>query len=250
VAPFAYAQHSAWSIKIERHELSLPRWNADGFRLALLGDLHANNREKSDRAKRAMQMAIDEKPDVIVIVGDFVDGSQEHRLRHAVRSLEPAMDAPCPVLGVMGNHDYWVDEPRNVIRAIGGRIQLLRNEAVDVGGVTIAGVDDAIARKHDPSFLVPGRHSKSIVTLLHEPDFVEVMPEHVSLQLSGHSHGGQVCLPFGIPIHTPYGARTYVSGYYPDAKVPLYVTRGVGTTGPEMRAFCRPEVTILTLRAA
>ena len=90
--------------------------------------------------------------------------------------------------------------------------------------------------------------SKSLLALFHEPDFVSEVPKHVSLQVSGHSHGGQICLPGGYAVHTPFGAKKYKSGYYPDARVPLYVTRGVGTTGPDYRLFCRPEVTILTLR--
>ncbi len=90
----------------------------------------------------------------------------------------------------------------------------------------------------------------SLLVLFHEPDYVKITPTNVSLQLSGHSHGGQICLPGGRPLHTPYGANTYYAGYYANAPVPLFVTRGVGTIGPKLRLFCPPEVTILTLRTA
>jgi predicted MPP superfamily phosphohydrolase len=126
----------------------------------------------------------------------------------------------------------------------------LRNGSFEVDGVTVAGIDDAIAGRNNPEFLQPGRHSKSLLTLLHEPDVVEDTPDHVSLQISGHSHGGQICLPTGVALHTPKGAKKYISGFYPDAKVPLYVTRGVGTQGLDWRLFCLPEVSLLTINAA
>jgi predicted MPP superfamily phosphohydrolase len=85
--------------------------------------------------------------------------------------------------------------------------------------------------------------------MLHEPDYVDdVTPAECSLQVSGHSHGGQMCLPFGRPLSLPRGARKYFGGFYPDAKVPLYVSRGVGTIGVDLRFFCPPEVTVLTLK--
>jgi predicted MPP superfamily phosphohydrolase len=121
---------------------------------------------------------------------------------------------------------------------------------VEVNGVTIAGIDDAIANRQRYDFLTGGNHSKSLVALFHEPDFVDEVPKHISLQLSGHSHGGQICLPGGFSVHSPFGARKYVAGFYPNARVPLYVTRGIGTTGPDLRTFCRPEVSILTLESA
>jgi hypothetical protein len=102
----------------------------------------------------------------------------------------------------------------------------------------------------DPAFIADGSYSPSLIALMHEPDFVSILPKKVCLQLSGHSHGGQMCLPMGVPIHLPRGGRLYVQGFYPHAPVPLYVTRGIGTTGLDFRTFCPPEVSILTLRGA
>ena len=128
-------------------------------------------------------------------------------------------------------------------------IKMLRNSPFEVSDVTIAGIDDAIENKHRPGF-VTDLANPSLIVLLHEPDFVDSVPTNASLQISGHSHGGQICWPGGTPLHLPTGAKHYVCGFYPDAPVPLYVTRGVGTVGPQMRTFCPPEVSILTLRSA
>lgn len=244
-----YAKDSAEDLQLVRRDLKLPRWDAEGFRLGLIADLHMNRKAEAFRATRAVEMVMAEKPDVIVIAGDFLDSSKENVLAHIPLVLALLGDAPCPVLAVMGNHDYWTYQPGKVISSIEATtVKLLRNQTFEHEGVTIVGVDDAIAGKDRYDFF-PST-SRSTLAVLHEPDNVQEMPEHVSLQVSGHSHGGQICLPFGIPLHTPLGARRYRSGFYPDAKVPLYVTRGVGTTGPNYRLFCRPEVSILTLRSA
>ena len=241
---------TSW-ISLESHELRLPKWDADGFRVAVLADLHTNTPEEVACAIAAIRLALDQKPDLIAIPGDFVNISEPKHLGFVRTSLEPLHDAKCPVIATLGNHDYCCRNLSGIVKTVrGSSAILLQNKAIDIGGVTVAGIDDALAGKHRTEFLADGSFSKSLLVLLHEPDFVEVMPTDVSLQLSGHSHGGQICLPGGTPLHTPKGAWTYFAGYYPDAKVPLYVTRGVGTVGPRIRLFCRPEVSILTLRGA
>ena len=246
-----YAQRSAGDLQLVRRELRLMSWAADGFKLALIADLHMNRIAEAERAAEAVDMVMAEKPDLIVIAGDFVDSSRDNVLAHIPLVLNKLHDATCPRIAVMGNHDYWSADPAKVIASVRQTpVQLLRNETLEVAGITIVGVDDAIAGRDKYDFFPEGHVSKSCLAVLHEPDSVENMPGHVSLQVSGHSHGGQICLPFGYPLHTPKGARKYRTGFYEDAKVPLYVTRGVGTTGPNYRLFCPPEVSILTLRAA
>lgn len=238
-------------VETERRVLKLPNWDADGFRVTLLSDFHLTSPLALERAKAAAEMALATKPNAIVMPGDFVESSNRRSRIFLQEFLKAFESASCPVLATLGNHDYWTAHPPGVIRNFGtSPVRLLRNEAVEVAGVTIAGIDDGLSNKHDLSFLRKGAHSKSLIALFHEPDYVVEVPDHVSLQLSGHSHGGQVCLPFGIPLHTPKGARNYIDGFYPNAKVPLFVTRGVGTTGPDWRLFCPPHVVELTLQRA
>ncbi len=244
-----YARVSAYRLTLEERTLTLPNWAADGFRLALISDLHVNNRSELERAQEAARMAMAAKPDVILLGGDYVDHKSQQILANIPPLLHEFYDSPCPVYAIMGNHDYWSTVPQLVIAAFNGtRVRMLRNETAEVDGVTIAGIDDAIERRNKYDFFPSGTVSKSLLALFHEPDFVDEMPKNVSLQLSGHSHGGQVCLPFGASLYTPYGARKYVAGFYESSRVPLYVSRGVGTVGPDYRLFCAPEVTVLTLR--
>lgn len=247
--PLSYASYSTGWISVERRELQIPTWDADGFRVALLSDLHIDSQLEAEHAQLAIQMAIAEKPDLIAIPGDFVNKDQHPAYALVTQSLEPLHEAKCPVVATLGNHDYDIKHVSHIADTVRrSAAKLLRNETCEVSGVTVAGIDDGIARRHDTRFLNEGHYSKSLLALFHEPDFVEYVPENVSLQLSGHSHGGQICLPGGIPLHTPVGSETYYEGFYPQAKVPLYVTRGIGTVGPRWRLFCRPEVSILTLR--
>lgn len=238
-------------LSLEKHELRLPKWDADGFQVAVLADLHADDPRRTERAMSAVKLAIEQKPDLIVLSGDHASSTEDYVLNQIKCTLDLFHEARCPVVGVMGNHDYWGSQPEKLIDVPHrSPITLLRNQSFEVDGVTIAGVDDALMKFHRTDFMRRAHASKSTLALLHEPDFVTVMPDHVSLQISGHSHGGQICLPFGISLHTPRGARTYIEGFYSDAQVPLYVTRGVGTTGPDVRLFCKPEVSLLTLRSA
>ncbi|MEZ0325999.1 MAG: metallophosphoesterase [Fimbriimonas sp.] len=250
IVPAGIADLSSNHLVLEHRELRLPRWDADGFKVAVVSDIHANKPAMAERAAEAIEMALAEKPDVLVMPGDFVNYSDNESLELLDEALSPLADAKCPVISTMGNHDYWAARPQRIIKLVAERSRLLRNEIYELDGVTIAGIDDAIANKHDMDFLSKGRHSKSLLALFHEPDFVKDVPGHISLQVSGHSHGGQICLPTGVAVHTPYGAKKYIAGFYPEAKVPLYVTRGVGTTGTDWRLFCLPEVSILTLRQA
>jgi uncharacterized protein len=252
VGTMAYADYSAYGLVLERRELRLPKWDADGFRVAVISDIHADYVSAMKRAKEAVRMAMAEKPDMLVMVGDFVSLTRPYTLDHIRWSFEELAGVDYPCLAVMGNHDYWAHEPEKIIDAVSQTpLKLLRNEIFEYEGITVAGLDDAIAKRHLYSFFPPHICSKSLLALWHEPDFVDQSPaKHVSLQISGHSHGGQMCLPFGVSMHTPYGARKYTAGFYENAPVPLYVSRGVGTIGMDLRLFCRPEVSLLTLRSA
>lgn len=245
------ARNHAYSLEVESRDLRLERWNANGFRIAAITDLHMNSPQETERAIEAARLAIAARPDVILLGGDYVDLKHPTIIANIRTLVAEFADCACPVAAIMGNHDYWSTVPRKVIEEFRqSRVNMLLNETLEVDGVTIAGLDDAIQRQQRYDFFPKGTVSQSLVALFHEPDFVKDMPEHVSLQVSGHSHGGQVCLPFGKSMYTPFGARKYIAGFYPDARVPLFVSRGVGTTGPDYRLFCAPEVSVLTLRSA
>lgn len=247
----AFADVEARMTEIVKREIRLPKWNAGPVRVALIADLHTTHPVARDRALEAIQSLVALKPDVFLISGDLLESSADFCLRYLRAALAPISDSRIPAFGVMGNHDYWCVKPDHVWKtATDAGVRMLRNESVDLGGFAVAGLDDALCGDCRPGDLSEGDLPKSVIGLLHEPDYVDLAPSAFSIQLSGHSHGGQICLPFGVPVKTPIGARRYVKGLYELESTPLYVTRGLGTTGVNLRLFCRPEATLLTLRSA
>ncbi len=236
-------------IVLEHHQLRLPLWPAsrDGFRIALLADMHIRDEYSVKQCQRAVQMAIDAKPDVIVIAGDFVGYwklTSPALLGEALGALRGQF-----VVAVPGNHDYWSGDAtllEPICDELG--INLLRNSAVEHNGVGWVGIDSANAHQHDPILALSGTDKNlPLITIWHEPDVVDLLPDGTALMLAGHSHGGQWVFPWGwAPMHTRNGEK-YVSGFYPDARTPLYVSRGIGTTGPPARLGALAEVSILEL---
>ncbi|MBC8064922.1 MAG: metallophosphoesterase [Chlorobia bacterium] len=248
VGTFAYGDQTSKNMELVERDLALPNWNADGFRIGLLTDPHLDSEEAVIRTKLAVGAVLAKKPDVLVWVGDYLTSAAPKNLENVRETLALMNETSIPSYGVLGNHDYWSRYFPLVRSAVtSSKMRLLRNETIEMDGVRICGVDDALMKKHRPD-LVKG--DRNTIVLLHEPDFVEDLAAGPSVTLSGHSHGGQICMPGGIALHTPRGAKKFVSGYYPDSHIPVYVSRGIGTTGPNWRLFCPPEATILTLRGA
>lgn len=243
-----FGQYCAYQLTVERPKIKLPKWDAPGLKLGFITDFHLTGRSQTERAVRSARLTFAQKPDLIILGGDYLEHAHESEIKNLKAFLEVFNESNCPVIAIMGNHDYWSNAVPDVFESFKrSPVRLLRNELYEFQGVSIAGIDDYIDRKSDFKFFPAGTVSKSLIAVLHEPDVVRWQPDHVSLQISGHSHGGQVCLPSGQHIHTPKWAKDYISGYYPDAKVPLYVSRGVGTTGIDARLFCSPEVTVFEL---
>ena len=132
-------------------------------------------------------------------------------------------------------------------------IRVLRNESARVGDETgelwIAGIDDALLGSPDPERAFASIPSgERAIALWHEPDWAEHVVQYGALlQLSGHSHGGQVRLPVAGTVAAPAGGRRFVKGLNMAAGMPVYTTRGVGVYRPPLRFRCSPEVTLMTL---
>lgn len=235
-------------VRLDRVELRLKGWKADGLRIGFFSDIHVNEYGEMMRAKRAAEMLAAEPLDLLCFGGDAVNFNADVSMDYISESLAPFDGLKCPKLAILGNHDYWTGAVHKVEKRLDGAgFRILKNEVAEFENYAVAGYDDRMSGKIDKTFQ-PGH--ESLLVLMHEPDHVEFVPKTACLQLSGHSHGGQLCLPFGIPVHTPKLSRVYQVGFYPDAHVPIYVSRGVGTTGPKWRTFCPPEVTVLTMRSA
>lgn len=250
--------------RIVRQEIALRRWPArlEGFTIALLSDFHYDPHFSVHPLHSAIGMVNGLHPELIVLTGDFVsmplfgDGAAAA----AASAAEPCaqllrqMQAPQGVWAVMGNHDATTDPDRvtSALRSAG--IQVLSNQSTpierDGARFWLGGVDDVLEGSPDlDATLHDSPGDEPAVLLAHEPDYADHVARHsVDLQLSGHSHGGQVRLPFVRPLYLPALARKYVWGLYQIGSLTLYTNPGLGTVGIPARLNCPPEITLLTLR--
>jgi hypothetical protein len=243
-----FGRYSTRWLDYTTHSFDVPRWTKPGFSVAYFSDSHLTDTNAVNVTREAVEYAIAQKPRMLLFGGDFVESSSEGSVGRIQEAFSPVKGCGIPAFAVLGNHDYAAFHPEHVLKA--GRdagFDVLRNEFAEVDGVTIFGLDCMSFGRTDVGKLAEIDARQDVITMLHEPDGVDRLPDFPSIMLAGHSHGGQICLPGGIPVTTPFGARKYPVGYYPDAKVPLFVSRGLGETGVRLRLFCRPEVSILTL---
>jgi uncharacterized protein len=249
--------------RIVRRDFVLPRWpeGMNGFTIALLSDFHYDPYFSVHPLRRAIPLVNGLRPDLIVLTGDFVSAPAFGNETKGAFAAEPCaqllrqMTAPHGLWAVLGNHDLDAD-PVHVTHALQTEgIQVLVNESVmierDGARVWLAGVDDVLNGTADLTktlHKVPA--SEAVVLLAHEPDFAdEACKFPIDLQLSGHSHGGQVRLPLLPPLFLPEMAKKYVWGSYRMGGLSLYTNAGLGTVNIPVRLNCPPEITLLTLRS-
>jgi uncharacterized protein len=219
------------------------------YRIVQVTDIHVGPTIGEDFIRRLVQQVNELQPDCIVITGDLVDGSVAE-LGALAAPLE-GLRAKDGVYFVTGNHEYYsgVDEWLTFLRGLG--IRVLRNERVAVGPIDLAGVDDWSAKSFGhghgadiPRALLGRDPARAVVLLAHQPQaIVEAESLGVDLQLSGHTHGGQIFpWSYAVKLVTPY-----VAGFYRHKSASLYVSRGTGYWGPPMRVGAPAEITHLEL---
>jgi uncharacterized protein len=247
--------------RVERVTVRVPKLPAafDGFRIGQLSDLHVQKSFSASRLRPAVELLKAEKPDLIALTGDYVNFQETDNLPYFVACAKAfaGVSAPHGFFVSFGNHDFPAppaDPPLTMWEEIGAQALLDTTAEIERGGerFILIGFRSAVSRAVFPDLFfekLPKDACK--VVLWHEPDRAdEVAKAGGNLQLSGHTHGGQVVVPFvGAPL-LPYLGKRYPSGLFDVAGMPLYVTRGIGLLPPMLRLNCPPEVTILTLRPA
>lgn len=244
----------------------------EGFSITLLGDFHVGQYVSAGDVRRSVQVANGLGADLIVLSGDFVYGAARHSATCAKELA--ALEARHGVYSVLGNHDIWTDADevaRNVEEA---GIAVLRDDvrAIHVGSkrVWLLGIEDTgytagffggsfkefqtlwrCKREALAALMSAMSDDGPRLLLVHNPDFTEMLPDgRIDLALCGHTHGGQVRLPLlGSPVVPSCFAQKYACGLVRGPKTAVYVNRGIGLISPPVRFNCRPEVTLLGLRA-
>jgi uncharacterized protein len=268
---YAFAIEPRFRLEVTRYRLTPPRWpaNAKPLRIVALADLHACDPWMPlSRIEEIVDVTNGLKPDLIVLLGDYVAGMR--RFRTAV--VPPKewgrvfrdLKAPLGVHSVLGNHDWWDDEPGSRRGLLDNDIPVMENDAVllrpeNGSAFWLAGLGDQIARIEGPGQFrgvddLPGTMEKitdddrPVIMLAHEPDIFVKMPERVSLTLSGHTHGGQVNLPFvgRSVVPSAYGSR-YAYGHIVEDGRNLIVSGGLGCSVLPVRFGVPPEIVLIEL---
>jgi hypothetical protein len=253
---YAHEIEPDW-VDITRLSLRLPRLprTFHGLRLVQISDIHLGGWMTGERLAPLIELVNQQEADVIAITGDFVSNAPAY-YEHDLRTNLSALKAREMVVAVLGNHDHWNDPDKvekiltqsNVLNLKNTTTTLRQNGAL----LHLAGVDSYMEGKARLDIVTKQTPKGSAAILLaHEPDFADIssVTGRFDLQISGHSHGGQIVLPLiGAPFLPRY-ARKYVRGLYTVNGMLHYTNRGLGMVHIHLRLNCRPEITVFTLEA-
>jgi predicted MPP superfamily phosphohydrolase len=235
-----------------------------GFRMVQISDIHLMEFTEPSFLKLVLHEVNALRPDMVVLTGDFVSYGPIERRRSipwAYECGELLTRIKCPArYAILGNHDCIVDQGKATDALTSHGIPVLANESVPIERegkrFWLAGVTDALEGTPHPDFAkafpkTAQADGDPVILLAHEPDVApEAAKYGYKLMLSGHTHGGQVRIPFVPPVYLPPLGKNYLEGHFQVGPMQLYVNRGIGTVGMPFRLNCPPEITVLTLSAS
>ncbi|MFZ3589460.1 metallophosphoesterase [Bacillus sp. DJP31] len=231
--------------------------NFDGIRILQFSDTHIGHYYDKKQFTKLIQKINELEPDLVLFTGDLIDAPHTYQGANELVPLLVSINAPLGKFSIYGNHDhggYGTETYKHIMDHSGFKLLMNSFESVTIldEQIVVAGLDDYMLGRPDFEQTL-GDIEKGIFTifLAHEPDVAKISHSYpIQVQLSGHSHGGQIQLPFYGPLVTPPFATEYIEGFYKIGQEPLtlYVNRGLGTTRVPFRFLSKPEITLFTLR--
>lgn len=245
-------------LEVNTLSLTLPRLAPafNGYKLVQISDIHLGTGMTRDHLNYVVELINQQQPDSVAITGDFVTHGDIDPLMTPLAETLSALSARDAVVAVLGNHDHWTNpaQVRGALAAAG--VLDVSNSVYSIWRgdhrLHLAGIDsywERLDRLDDVTAALPV--DGAAVLLAHEPDFADISAAtgRFDLQVSGHSHGGQVIMPFVGPLIVPRLSRKYPIGLYQVNSMTQYTNRGIGTILPAVRFNCRPEITVFSLFA-
>ena len=234
-----------------------------GFRIVQISDIHLDEFTEPFFLEHVVNRINALQPDLVLVTGDFVTrgsltfATSSHAAHRAAEILS-LLKAP-QTYTVLGNHDVSVSAPLVVGALKSFKIPVLINQYVPIerrgSRIWLCGTDDIGNGHPDLNLALPKNPDGPVILMAHEPDYADTVVQHpraktIDLMLSGHSHGGQVRIPFLGPLILPPLGQKYVEGHFRFGQMQLYVNRGIGAVGLPFRFDCPPEITVHTLQPA
>jgi uncharacterized protein len=252
--------------------LELPAWpeSAPPLRIAALADIHACEPWMSaSRIADIVACTNELRPDLIVLLGDYMDALGDTYRSRALSVQEwvkplASLRAPLGVYAILGNHDWWYDAKAVRQGLTGAGIPVLENRAVKISrnghDFWLAGLGDQLAQRKNGTWqgvddldgtLAQVTDAAPAILLAHEPDIIARVPRRVALTLSGHTHGGQVYVPFlGAPwIDTSPLGKQHPYGHLIEKGRNLIISGGLGLTARPIRFMMPPEITLVSIHS-
>jgi predicted MPP superfamily phosphohydrolase len=261
-----------YSGEIARHELDIvnrPIHIANlpeafrGFRIIQISDIHIEEFTEPFFLERVVKKVNELKGDLVLLTGDFVTRGafsflNKYSSPNKCAEILTALSAP-QVYAVLGNHDVAFGASLVVDALTRFRIPVLLNRYVPIersgSRFWLCGVEDPGTSRPNLDLAIPDHPDGPVILMAHAPDYADTVVSHprgklIDLMLAGHSHGGQVRLPFVGPLILPPLGQKYVEGLFQFNQMQLYVNRGIGSVGLPFRLNCPPEITVITLQPA
>jgi uncharacterized protein len=261
-----------YSGEIARHELDLVNLPIrlpnlpvplHGFRIIQVSDIHIEEFTEPFFLERVVKRVNELKGDLVLLTGDFVTRGafsflNQRSSPNRCAEILSTLSAP-QVYAVLGNHDVACGASIVVEALSRFRVPVLVNRYVPIeragSRFWLCGVEDPTTSRPDLDLAVPENPDGPVILMAHAPDYADAVISHprgklVNLMLAGHSHGGQVRLPFLGPLILPPLGQKYVEGFFQLNQMQLYVNRGIGAVGLPFRLNCPPEITVITLQPA
>lgn len=245
---------------INEQGLNVPNFSPDltGLKIVAISDIHGgSNHVTEEKLRQLVLLANAEQPDLIVLLGDYVSETKfkGKDLRMPIETIGHNLrgfNAKYGTYAVIGNHDWWWGEQQVRAEFEAAGIKFLENEIaeIEINGQTLHlwGIEDYWRARRVPLAETFDKVSerKNIIAITHNPDSLLKTPEGITLMIAGHSHGGQVRLPI-VGAQAWVNDRRFMAGEVVLDGKHLFVTSGVGCTGPQIRFGVPPEIAVLTL---
>ena len=237
----------AWKIEtqwVEVNQFDVKAPVDSPLKIMQISDLHTKGLNSPE--KKVISIIESVKPDIIVLTGDISSpGSDLNDYEEVLKNIK----APKGVFFVTGNWEYWTHpEGFNALLGKLGIVNLDNKNIIISGKTWLIGFDDYLEGNPDEKRAFQNVPEDSFkLGLFHTPQYFDLIHTKLNLSLSGHSHGGQMRLPFIDPFWLPAGTGKYFDGWFSEGESRMYVSRGVGNSILPLRLFCRPEIVIFNL---